>query len=74
MGAVVMLIAAVVAAAAVVGIVGLVVAMVVAAVVLAVKVLPLFLIGYGVVKLIQRSERPGRGALTRADGAWLDVR
>lgn len=46
------------------GLVGLVLA-------LAFKVLPLLLIGWVVVKLIQRSERP-RSRISAADRAWLD--
>lgn len=47
------------------GILGLMIA-------LAVKVLPLLLVGWVVVKLIQRGERP-RGRLSSSDRAWLDT-
>ena len=46
------------------GIVGL-------ALTLAFKVLPILLVGWVVVKLIQRNERP-RGRLSSSDRAWLD--
>ncbi len=47
------------------GIVGLVVT-------LAVKLIPLVLIGWVVVKLIQRSERGSRPAIASSDQRWLD--
>jgi hypothetical protein len=47
------------------GIVGLMIALVF-------KVLPILLVGWVVVKLIQRSERP-RGRLSASDRAWLDT-
>lgn len=47
------------------GVLGLMVA-------LAVKVLPLVLIGWVVVKLIQRSERGSRPAIASSDRRWLD--
>lgn len=46
------------------GLVGLVLA-------LAFKVLPILLVGWLVVKLIQRTERP-RSRLSASDRAWLD--
>ena len=69
MGAVVMLVAVVVAIGLLIGVVGLVMA----AVALAIKVAPLLLIGYVVVKLIQRGERRGMALRPHRD-AWLDVR
>ena len=65
----VMLVLAVVAAAVVIGVFG----MMVAGLVMAVKLIPLLLVGYVVVKVIQRVERP-RGALTVSERSWLDTR
>lgn len=50
------------------GLLGLVVA-------LAFKVLPLVLVGYVIVKLVQRGERSGlcRSRLSASDRAWLDT-
>jgi hypothetical protein len=70
MGAVVMLVAVVLAIGLIAGVIGLVVAMLA----LAVKVAPLLLIGYVVVKLIQRSERRSVVLRPRGGEAWLDAR
>jgi hypothetical protein len=52
---------------------GLVFGIVGLAVALAVKVVPLLLVGYVIVKLVQRGERCGsRSRLSAADRAWLD--
>jgi hypothetical protein len=73
MPALVMLILGLLAVGLVIGVVGLVVGLIVAVVALAIKVAPLFLIGYVVVKLIQRTERSHAALRPRGD-AWLDVR
>ena len=74
-GAIVGVIAALVVGVVVIGVVlallGMVFGLAVGLLALAVKVLPIVLIGWLVVKVIQRAERP-RGALSAADQRWLD--
>lgn len=72
MAVIAFLIAAVVAVALLVGVIG-----VVAGVIgLALKLLPIVIIGYIVVKVVQRLERPSGGAMTTTsrDSSWLDTR
>jgi hypothetical protein len=73
MGALMAIVMAAVAASLVIGLVGMVVSLMVGAVVMAIKLIPLFLIGYVVVKLVRRGEA-SRPALRRSDSAWLDTR
>jgi hypothetical protein len=74
-GAIVGVIAALVVGVVVIGVVlallGIVFGLAVGLLALAVKVLPIVLIGWLVVKVIQRAERP-RGALSASDQRWLD--
>jgi hypothetical protein len=72
MGAIVFLIVAVFAIAVMIGVVGLVAGLLG----LAIKLIPVVVIGYIVVKVIQRLERPGGTAVTRSsrDSSWLDTR
>jgi hypothetical protein len=42
------------------------------AIALAVKILPIVLVGWLVVKLIQRGERGSRSAIPASDRKWLD--
>jgi hypothetical protein len=70
-GAIVGLIGALVVGVVLLALLGVVVGLVVGLLALAVKVLPIVLIGWVVVKLVQRAERP-RGMLSAADQRWLD--
>jgi membrane protein implicated in regulation of membrane protease activity len=54
------------------GAIALVFGVVFAALALAFKVVPLLLLGWLVVKLVRRAERPKAQQLTPADRAWLD--
>lgn len=55
----------------VLGLLGLVFGVAVGLLALTVKLLPLLLVGWVIVKLVQRSDRR-RGALSAADQRWLD--
>jgi len=74
-GAIVGLIGALVVAVVVIGVVlgilGLVFGLAVGLLALTVKLLPILLVGWVVVKLIQRAERP-RHVLSASDQRWLD--
>ncbi|MFL5540040.1 MAG: hypothetical protein ACJ8J0_13700 [Longimicrobiaceae bacterium] len=70
-GAIVGLIGALVVGVVLLALLGVVLGLVVGLLALAVKVLPIVLIGWVVVKLVQRAERP-RGMLSAADQRWLD--
>ena len=70
-GAIVGLIGALVVGVVLLALLGVVVGLVVGLLALAIKVLPIVLIGWVVVKFVQRAERP-RGVLSAADQRWLD--
>ena len=74
-GAIVGLIGALVVGVVVIGLVlallGVVFGVAVGLLALTLKVLPILLIGWVVVKLVQRAERP-RAVLSRSDQRWLD--
>ena len=71
MGVIVFLVVAVVAIGVLMGVIGLVVGLLG----LAIKLVPLLIIGYVVVKVIQRLERPRGGAVTTTSrDSWLDTR
>lgn len=74
-GAILGLIGALVVGVVVIGLVlallGVVFGVAVGLLALTLKVLPILLIGWVVVKLVQRSERP-RDALSKSDQRWLD--
>lgn len=71
-GMVVAAVAAVLVMGLVLAVVGTVFGLAFGALALALKILPLLLVGWVIVKLVQRAERP-RG-LSAADRAWLDSR
>jgi hypothetical protein len=64
------LVVAVVAIGLVLGILGLVFGLALGLLALTIKLLPILLVGWVVVKLIQRAERPR--ALSASDQRWLD--
>jgi len=74
-GAIVGLIGALVVAVVVIGVVlgvlGLVFGLAVGLLALTIKLLPVLLVGWVVVKLVQRADRPRR-VLSSADQRWLD--
>jgi len=65
------LVVGVVVIAVVLALLGLVFGLAVGLLALAIKLLPIVLIGWVVVKLVQRAERP-RGVLSASDQRWLD--
>jgi uncharacterized membrane protein YraQ (UPF0718 family) len=70
-GAILGLIGALVVGVVVIGLVLAVFGVAVGLLALVIKVLPIVLIGWVVVKLVQRAERP-RGTLSASDQRWLD--
>jgi len=70
-GAIVGLIGALVVGVVLLALLGMVLGVVLGLLALALKLLPIVLIGWVVVKLVQRAERP-RGVLSAADQRWLD--
>ena len=65
------LVVAVVAIGLVLGLLGLVFGLAVGLLALTVKLLPVLLVGWVVVKLVKRSERPAH-VLSASDQRWLD--
>jgi len=65
------LVVGVVVIAVVLAVLGLVFGLAVGLLGLVIKLLPIVLVGWVVVKLVQRAERP-RGALSASDQRWLD--